>query len=1028
MRNLNTSPDRVTLRRLWNILLALLVLVCLATSANALSTNKAISEYVRDRWEVGQGFPGGAVNAIAQTPDGYLWIATEKGLVRFDGLSFVLIGQSDTTIVPFGPVLGLAVDAAGNLWIRLQGPNLVLRARDGTLQLVTPILQQAETDVTAMCTGTTGEILVSGLTNGVFRNSSGKFVPVVARAELPRLIISMAETADGKVWLGSREQGLYYFHQGQVSAFERKLPAKINTLLSRNGRDLWIGTDQGLVRWDGESSQVEIFKQLAGAQIVAVAADRDSNVWVGTSNGLARIDPAGAVSTEFGEEHSADAVNALFEDREGNLWVGTARGLERLRDNVFSSYSVANGLPSGSAGPLHVDGEGRTWFAPTDGGLYWLENGRLGRATAGKLRREVIYSIDGRNNELWLGGRGGLTQLRVSGSSFTARTYTEVDGLAQNRIYAVHQSRDGSVWAGTLTAGLSHLKNGKFTTYTRANGLVANTINAITESSDGTMWFGTPEGLSALSNGRWRTYTAQDGLSPGSVNCLFEDSSGALWIGTENGISLLRSGTIQIFDNLPDSLREEIFGIQEDNTGALWIATAKHILRVDRDKLTRGDIRMGDVIEYGLGDGLLSPEGIKRHKSVVLDTAGRIWFSTARGLSYVSPRSLKFSSAPALVHVDAILADGRQINLGQEIKVSAPHQRITLAYTALSLSVPARVRFMYRLDGFDQGWSQPTSAREAVYTNLEPRSYRFRVIASNSDGVWNSSEADLQFQIEPTLWQTAWFRLCAALIVVFAVLAFFWLRMLALARNMRLRFEERLAERTRIAQELHDTLLQGVISASMQLHVVAEQMPAGSTAKPAVERILALMGRVTEEGRNAVKGLRTRQNNCTDLGRAFSEIQQEFGNQEKIGFHVLVEGHPRPLHPVIRDEIYSIGREALTNAFRHARAENIEVELEYASHGLRLLVRDSGVGFDSDVLRFGRDGHWGLAGMRERAKRIGAKFRVLSRPAAGTEVELIVPGPIAFVPEQRKRASNWLTRIMPIWKHVVRSTSNEHKP
>jgi signal transduction histidine kinase len=525
--------------------------------------------------------------------------------------------------------------------------------------------------------------------------------------------------------------------------------------------------------------------------------------------------------------------------------------------------------------------------------------------------------------------------------------------LAQNRVYAVHESRDGTVWAGTLAAGLSRLKNGKFTTYTQATGLLSNTINAIAESSDGTMWFATPDGLSAFSNGRWRSYTAQDGLPPGNVNCLFEDSRGPLWVGTENGVSFLRSGTVQMLNDLPDSLREEISGIAEDKAGALWIATAKYVLRVDRDKLVRGEIRMADVIEYGWG-GLLIPAGTTRHKSVLLDPAGQIWFSTAGGLSYVNPKSLKSSSTPALVHVDGVFADGRSINLGQEIRVSAPHQKITLAYTGLSLSVPERVRFMYRLDGFDQGWTEPTPAREAVYTNLEPGSYRFRVIASNSDGVWNSSEADLEFQIEPTLWQTAWFRVCAALTVVFAVLAFFRLRMLALARNMRLRFEERLAERTRIAQELHDTLLQGVISASMQLHVVGEQIPAGSTAKRPLERLLALMDRITEEGRNAVGGLRTRGNKLLDLARAFSEIREEFGKEEKIGFEVLVEGHPQPLHPVIRDEIYSIGREALINAFRHAQAQHIEVKLEYLSHGLRLLVQDSGVGFDSDVLRYGR--------------------------------------------------------------------------
>jgi signal transduction histidine kinase len=298
------------------------------------------------------------------------------------------------------------------------------------------------------------------------------------------------------------------------------------------------------------------------------------------------------------------------------------------------------------------------------------------------------------------------------------------------------------------------------------------------------------------------------------------------------------------------------------------------------------------------------------------------------------------------------------------------------------------------------------------------------VLASNSDGVWNSSEAVLPFEIEPLLWQAGWFRVACILLLALAIFGVFRLRMSRLASQMKLRFEERLAERTRIAQELHDTLLQGVISASMQLHVVAEQVPPGSPAKPALDRVLALMGRVTEEGRNAVGGLRARQNHA-DLGQAFSEIRKELAMQENLGFQVTVEGQPKLVHPVIREEIYSIGREALTNAFRHAQAKKIEVELEYAHFGLRVLIRDDGVGFDSDILRFGRHGHWGLSGMRERAKRIGANLKVFSRPAAGTEVELIVPGQIAFGTSPGGH-SKWFNKILSGWKQILHRTPKEY--
>lgn len=271
---------------------------------------------------------------------------------------------------------------------------------------------------------------------------------------------------------------------------------------------------------------------------------------------------------------------------------------------------------------------------------------------------------------------------------------------------------------------------------------------------------------------------------------------------------------------------------------------------------------------------------------------------------------------------------------------------------------------------------------------------------------------------ETVPWRRWWFTPLCAVLVAFAVFGLIQLRLHQETEKLKLRFEERLSERTRVAQELHDTLLQGVISASMQLHVLADQISPDSPAKPALNRILDLMTRVVEEGRNAVTGLRSPQMTAMDLGRAFSQMQQEYTGADELSFRVMEEGTPCPLNPVIRDEIYSIGREALTNAFRHSKANKIEVELEYAASGLRVLIRDSGVGFDPKMLQFGRDGHWGLSGMRERAKRINARLRVLSRPSAGTEVELTVPSHVAFVSKHSRGVSKWIGKFLPKGKHM----------
>jgi signal transduction histidine kinase len=295
------------------------------------------------------------------------------------------------------------------------------------------------------------------------------------------------------------------------------------------------------------------------------------------------------------------------------------------------------------------------------------------------------------------------------------------------------------------------------------------------------------------------------------------------------------------------------------------------------------------------------------------------------------------------------------------------------------------------------------SARQAVYTNLGPGTYRFRVIAGNLDQVFDGPEATLSFQIEPMVSQTWWFRVAVVLVLASAVVAFVRFRVHLFTRQMNVRFEERLAERVRIAQELHDTLLQGFLSASMQLHVAADRLPEDSPAKQPLARILELMGRVIGEGRDALQHLRSAASDSSDLEQAFSRIQQELNTHQDIKFRVIVEGRVHPLHPILRDEVYRIGREALVNAFRHSRATSIEVELEYAATQFRVLIRDDGCGIDPLVLQSGREGHWGLCGMRERAERIGATLRVWSRAANGTEVELSVPAQVAFKPAPRRR-------------------------
>jgi signal transduction histidine kinase len=411
---------------------------------------------------------------------------------------------------------------------------------------------------------------------------------------------------------------------------------------------------------------------------------------------------------------------------------------------------------------------------------------------------------------------------------------------------------------------------------------------------------------------------------------------------------------------------------------------------------------------------LLGTEGVKRDRSLVSDSAGRIWVSTNRGISVVNPAWLVDDLPTVIPHIQAVVVDGDPLAIADTLQVPARRKRIIIGYVGLSLSFPERVMFRYKLDGFDQDWTQPMAAREAVYTNLEPRSYRFHVTASNDYGVWNSPEVAMTIQVEPSFWQTWWFRLTCGVVILVASAGTYVYRLSQISSEFKLRLEERLAERTRIAQEIHDTLLQGFLSASMQLHVARGRLPADSPAMPPLSRAIDLIQQSGQEGRMTLRGLRSPQDESMDLVQAFSCLPREFDSAGKATFQVKVVGSQRPLQPLLRDEVYRIGREALVNAFRHSRGTQIELELDFEDKRFGLVVRDDGTGIDPGMIEMGRDGHWGLRGMRERAEKIGAKLSFWSSSVAGTEVILSVPAHLAYQSQSPNGSWRWILSLFAL--------------
>jgi ligand-binding sensor domain-containing protein/signal transduction histidine kinase len=986
-----------------------IALLCLVNAAFGLDSTRKISQYVHDKWGEDKGFIGGRIYAIGQSADGYLWIGTERGLVRFDGSKFALIQRPLPNSAPISPVRGLVTDAGGNLWIRLEGPRMLLY-RDGKFEDPSARLDLEDITFTAAVSDYEGRVILSGLGDRTFRYEDGRLEAIVNAEQLPGTVISLAATRDRSIWLGTQDNGLFRLSQGYISKVAQELKdSKINALLPADTGGLWIGTDNGIHLWEGGVlATLDLPSSLRQLQILAMAKDNDGNVWVGTNHGIVRITPSGAVSLDQLNPKPGFEVTAIYEDLDGDIWFGGSRGVERLRNGVFTTYSTSDGLPSSGIGSVDADSTGRIWFAPLSGGLYWMREGQVGHITVDGLEHDVVYSISSGDGEVCVGRqRGGLTVLTGKDDSFTARTYTEADGLAQNSVYSVHRDHDGTIWAGTVSAGVSRLKDGKFSNYSESGGLPSNAVNSIAEGFDGTIWLATPSGLASFANGHWTNRTTSDGLPSSIVRTIFEDTKHVLWIVTSDGLAYISSGKITIPVRLPEALREQIFGVAEDGMGLLWFTTSDHVLRVNHDRILSGLLSDTDVQSYGIDDGLQGAESDGRDRTVVADRQGRIWISRKSGLSMADPVVISNNSVPVAVRIESMSAGGSQVNTQNPIKVPSGIQSITFNYGSTNLGVRERIGFRYKLDGSDQGWSDTVASRQVAYKNLGPGTYVFRIVASNSVGLWNGPETSVPFVIEPAFWQTWWFRLACLAGCCLTIFAIYRLHIHQLTKRLNVGFRERLAERTRIAQELHDTLLQGVLSATLQLDVAEDQLPEDSPSKPLLKRVLQLMATVTEEGRNALRGLRTTESCNQSLETAFSRLRHESPLDGNIDYRVIVDSVTRPIRPLIRDEVYRIGREALLNAFMHAHANRIEVQIEYASKCLRVLIRDDGRGIDPRVLHSGLEGHWGLVGIRERSKRIGGNLRLRSRIGAGTEVDLTVPGSIAFEQGSTDPISQW---------------------
>lgn len=989
-------------------------LCLLAVPLAAKHAQPGLAQFHHTTWTIKDGAPAD-IWSLLQTPDGFLWLGTGHGLYRFDGVGFERFSSPDGRDLRSDNITAMTALPSGEIWVGFYLGG-VTRLKDGRLTDYTEADGMPGGMVLRFAHDADGVLWVS-THNGLGRFDGERWQVVGEDWGYPfQRADGLFLDRRGHLWVATGST-VMFLRPGARRFEPTGEPTGPYGLLAedRQGR-MWLSDDvhgtrplpdyprQGAAA-EGMRARVTPATDFTHAK--ALLFDREGRLWGtdGSRGGLfrmvapeevrfpANLQPGASVQA-FGARQglTSDFAVPILEDREGNVWVGTNLGLNRFRPPQMGTLAQLVPSPS-AASVLADDPDGGLWVADRDT-LYRLDRENVAPVVASVPL--LTSATRGPRGPLWLRGRNGLWKLE--GDRLVPVPLPP--GATGGDIRAMAADAEQGLYVAFAQQGFHHYRDGRWHPEPAVAPAGDSAANALMRAGDA-LWLGFVDSrVSRWEDGRAQHFGPGDGLRVGHV-ASFSQRDGRLLVSGEQGIALRQpDGRFRSLSARQYPVLGGVSGMLQTADGMVWLNGGKGIVRVPFAELERAFAHPGVAIRYRLFDFRDGLPGIALQSgqvpSAVEGSDGRLWFGTSRGIVWIDPSMLRTNPLPPTVKIRALVAQQRQYTPSASLALPERTRSLRIDYTAASLSIPERVRFRYRLVGVDEDWQDGGNRRQAFYTNLGPGHYRFQVIAANEDGVWSPLGASLDFRIRPTFFQTPWFLLLCALAAFLLVSALYLLRMRAVARRTRLLLEERHHERERIARELHDTLLQGIQGLILRFQAVAERIPANEPVRSAMERALDRADDVLVEGRDRVQDLRSAPM-AGELSGALSKVGEELVPDYPTDFRIVVEGQPRPLDPLVRDEAYRIGREAIVNAFQHARAARVEVELAYQRDGLRLRVRDDGAGMSGGILQAGgRQGHWGLSGMRERAERIGAQLAIWSREGAGTEIDLHVPAKLAY--------------------------------
>jgi signal transduction histidine kinase/CheY-like chemotaxis protein/ligand-binding sensor domain-containing protein len=780
-----------------------------STPARALDPTKALTQYVHEVWQEEEGLPENDVAAIIQTRDGYLWLGTEEGLVRFDGIHFAVFDKSNTPELTSPYILALHEGHDGSLWIGTSGGG-VCRLKDGKFSAYPTEGGLSQDYVRAFYESADGSLWVGTAGHGLGRLKEGKFSRYTTKDGLSDdFIWALKGTEDGSLWIGTNH-GLNRLKDGKFTLYTTREGLPNNVVWSLglgSAQSLWVGTGGGLCRL--QDGKLHVYVGKGGPHrnpVKSVYEDRQGTLWVGTDGrGLERI-ADGTVSAYTTQEGlSNDTVLAIIEDGEGSLWLGTfGGGLVRLKDASFITYGTMQDLSKENDNAVYESHDGSIWIGTSGGGLNRLKDGKVTHYTSKQgLPSDDVWSVfEGSDGSIWVGTKGGgLARLQKG----RITTYSTENGLSNDSIRALLEDRQGNLWIGTRSGGLNRFRDGRFTLYSTRNGLPSDVIRALYQDPEGTLWIATGGGLVAMEGGNFRSYTTKDGLANDETCSIYRDREGTFWIGScTGGLSRFKDGKFTAYTTRQGLFDDNVFQILEDDQGNLWMSCNKGVYRASKKELNEfaeGAIKRIHCLSYGVSDGMGSRECNGGFQPAGWKTKdGRLWFPTVKGVAVVDPAHLKTDNQPPRVRVEQVLIDGKPVAELGNIKVPPGHSKLEFCYTALNFSAPRKVQFKFKLAGFDGNWVDAGSQRIAYYTNVPAGKYRFRVIACNGEGIWNQEGAFVDLDLEPHFYQTSAFYTLLALLLLAAAIGGYQLRIRQISAHEK-ELEWRVKERTEELQK-----------------------------------------------------------------------------------------------------------------------------------------------------------------------------------------------------------------------------------